>query len=223
MINCNKIITFLRWSHGNCYGIMHQKIRTKRSQSLLSFSSSLFSASLNSFIILHQSGSIFLVQQLTDQLCRVEPCQEPFSFSDWDLDCLLAMSLSWCLSWRKVWTLFILWRDASSSSYKMSITKPSMDCWNEQSAQMSESISTPPAEVMAAISPGPLPDISPISSMMVEMCWFSSASHLSVFHWTKLKFQHRLLGNSSLSLSSIQPSTVHGCFSSADCNLLFFS
>ena len=55
------------------------------------------------------------------------------------------------------------------------------------------------------------PDISPISSLMVEMCWF----HRSMFHWTKLKFQHRLLGDSSLSLTSIQPSTVHGCFSSA--------
>ena len=71
---------------------------------------------------------------------------------------------------------------------------------------------------MAATSPGPLPDISPRSSLMVEM---SSSS--SMFHRTKLKFQHRLLGDSSLNLTSIQPSTVHGCFSSARCDLLFFS
>ena len=67
-----------------------------------------------------------------------------------------------------------------------------------------------PVEVMAPISPGPSPDISPISSLMVEMSLFSSASHLSMFHWTKLKFQHRLLGDSSVNLTLIQPSTVHG-------------
>ncbi|KAM4524071.1 large ribosomal subunit protein mL62 isoform 2-T2 [Odontesthes bonariensis] len=51
--------------------------------------------------------------------------------------------------------------------------------------------STSTAEALAAVSAGPLPDINPISSTMVEMCSFSSGSHLSVFHWTctKLRFQ----------------------------------
>jgi len=63
---------------------------------------------------------------------------------------------------------------------ELSISKPSFD-WR------SVSTCAFPAEVMAAISPGPLPDISPISSLMVEMFWFPSASHLSMFSLDQTK------------------------------------
>ena len=55
-------------------------------------------------------------------------------------------------------------------------------------------------QVMAAISSGPLPDINPISSMIVE---------ISMFHWTctKLMFQHHLLSSKHLQtmIASLQP------------------
>ena len=62
-------------------------------------------------------------------------------------------------------------------------------------SKMSVSTCTFTAEVMAAIFPGPLPDINPISSVIVEMCLFYSGSHLYMvcWNWTKLKSQHLLL------------------------------
>jgi len=59
-----------------------------------------------------------------------------------------------------LWTLLILIHLNSESTYAFTV------------------------KIMTAISPGPSPDIKPISLMMVEKCWLSSASHLSMFHWT---------------------------------------
>ena len=50
-------------------------------------------------------------------------------------------------------------------------------------------------DVITTISAGLLPDINPISSVTVEISWFSSISHRYMFHWTctKQKFQHQLV------------------------------
>ena len=138
---------------------------------------------IKTIFFISQIPSFF--QHLTDQLCRKEPCHGPmFSVStinlnsDWDPDCLLAMSLSWYV-------------------------------FPEESLN-------PLCSVERCKSPCPLPDINPISSMMVEMCLFSSASPLSMFHWTctKLKFQHHLFVQSRfvihlwISLSSNHPQSM---------------
>ena len=68
---------------------------------------------------------------------------------------------------------------------------------------------------MAAISPGPP------SAPYHHWWWrFPSASHLSMFHWTKLKFQHRLLGDSSPSLTSIHSPWL---LLFSHCDLVLFS
>jgi len=86
------------------------------------------------------------------------------------------------------------------------------------------SVSTCTLTVEVMISPGPSADINPISSMVVEMCSFSSDSHLYMFHWTwtKLKFQHHLLVRSRLVIH-LWASSVQDSFPLARCNLGLFS
>ena len=163
--------------------------------------------------ILHQPGSNFLVQKSTDELCRMEPCH----FSD--SDCLLAMSLS----------QYVFPEERFEPSFLCGEMHHHPEEWaqhHQTSFGLMESTCAFP-EVLAAIFPGPLPDISPISSVILEMCSFSSSSSFFVsldLHQTKVPASYpcpKQIGDSSLNITFIQPSTVHDCFSSAHCDLVF--
>ena len=134
--------------------------------------------------ILHQSGFSFLVKQLTDQLCRIKPRRGPFfptstinCNSDWDPDCLLAMSLIWFIfPEERLWCSLLFG--------KMYCHHEIWPLHHQASRLMEWSMSTCvfTVEKMTAIFPCPLPDINPISSMIVEMFLFSSETHLYMFH-----------------------------------------
>ena len=65
----------------------------------------------------------------------------------------------------------------------------------------------------------PLPEINPVSSVILEICWFSS-----LFKQPKDPASSPCpvqIGDSSVNIILIQSSTVHDCLSLARCNLVF--
>ena len=170
--------------------------------------------------ILHPSGSYFLVQQLGDQLCRMEPRHQlfilflPYIWTQIEIKtvCIIVIMKKYGMDWEKCLKCqsppeHLLQRWWLPSPLVLYLTSaPYHQWWKENRVHLNISCRGDGCHL-----PRSFTWHQPVSSVMVEMCWF----HLSMFHWTKLKLQHRLFGDSSLSLASIQPSTVHGCFSSA--------
>lgn len=153
-----------------------------------------------------------------NQLCRMEPGHGPvlipsiYFYWDWDLDCLLAMPWSsW--SWRKALTGFALWQDALWS-WQMIITME----W--EVFRMSGYTCALTAEIMIAISPGPLPDMQPqvINKWGKLLGFFFPSSILRCFI--------RMASERNCSIIFLPDADswlpLHEFFSSAHCNLLFF-
>ena len=117
-----------------------------------------------------------------------------FFYSDWDLECLLAIFINWYVLREENFKLFLLCGSAQDalSPWKMSSASPNLLLIDgmRKVSKMSVSTCAFNVEEMTTLSPGHLPDINYRSSMTVEICLFSSENHIFMFHWTWTKLKN---------------------------------